>query len=138
MTKRVWVAISGVRYADGEGEDVEMAAAGEYFEKDGISYVRYDEDEGTDTVRSMIKLRPDCMEIVKKGAVNTTMIFQQGKNTLASYMTPAGELFMEIRTGRLEVYKDNGTLEAETEYSLMINGQHVSDNRIAVRVSAAG
>ena len=118
MTKRVWVAISGVRYADGEREDVEMAAAGEYFEKDGISYVRYDEDEGTDTVRSMIKLRPDCMEIVKKG--------------------PAGELFMEIRTGRLEVYKDNGTLEAETEYSLMINGQHVSDNRIAVRVSAAG
>lgn len=137
MTERVQITISGIRYGDGQREDVEMTARGEYFEKGGTHYIRYDEGEGADVIRNLLKLRPDRMELVKKGAVNAHMIFWQGKKTATSYVTSAGRLDMEIQTRRLAVFRREKEVEAETEYTLAISGQYVSDNRIAVRVAPA-
>lgn len=134
MTEQIQITVKGIRYGDGEKETMELTAAGEYLEKDGTRYIRYDEaGEGTDVIRNMIKLRPDCMEMVKKGAVSTRMVFRQGKKTCASYMTPAGQLFMEIQTSHLAVtWLGEGQLEAEAEYTLTINGQCLSENRVTV------
>ncbi len=138
MTERVWITISGVRYEDGQKEEVETAAAGTYFEKGGTHYIRYDQEDGEDFIHNMIKIRTDRMEIVKKGAVDTRMIFEKGRKNAAPYMTLAGRLLMEISTREFMAFQSGKLVGAETEYALAINGQHVSDNRITVRVTSAG
>ena len=139
MGEKVRIAIKGQRFMDGEKESVDMSADGNYYRRDGKYYILYEattEDRGT--VRNLVKVSPDCLEITKSGEIRSSMVFRQGKKTETAYRTFVGRLSMGIGTRRLEVLERDGELEILVDYSIEINGQQVSDSILAITVSHQG
>jgi len=129
MTKEVLVVITGVRIMDGQQEEVETTAAGCYYKKNGKHFILYDEvmEDGKGVIRNTVKISADSMEIIRKGAVTVHMLFQQGKGNDTPYQTPVGELMIRLYTKRFQLNEAETLIEAEVEYSLEINGEHMSD-----------
>lgn len=138
MTKEVLIRISGLRIMDGDQEDVEVITKGEYYWRNGKHYVFYDEVvEGFEgSIRNMVKITPEMMEIRKQGITSTNMIFEQGQKKMARYITPMGEMTVEIGTRRIEVETQEDSLKVSVSYGLDINYQHVSDCSICLDVSS--
>lgn len=138
MTKEVLIRISGLRIMDGDQEDVEVITKGEYYWRNGKHYVFYDEVvEGFEgSIRNMVKITPEMMEIRKQGITSTNMIFEQGQKKMARYITPMGEMTVEIGTRRIEVETQEDSLKVSVNYGLDINYQHVSDCSICLDVSS--
>lgn len=139
MTQNARITISSTQTADGQEEHMELSVAGSCYEKNGNYYILYEEAAETDreTVRNMIKLTPDSVEIIKRGAVSASMVFQKGKQSRTAYQTSAGRLMMEFQTSRLNWRETGEGLEAEIGYGLSINGIRVSDCSVRIRVAFA-
>ena len=140
MTKDVLISITGVHTLDGDSGDVELITTGNYYEKNGVRYLLYDESmEGLDQpVKNVVKIRPDTMEIIKRGGVNVHMTFRRGVTVMASYVTPFGEMLVGITTERIRLEETDGTLCVRVEYILEINGQQVSRCHITLEVRSRG
>ena len=140
MTKDVLISITGVHTLDGDSGDVELITTGNYYEKNGVRYLLYDESmEGLDQpVKNVVKIRPDTMEIIKRGGVNVHMTFRRGVTVMASYVTPFGEVLVGITTERIRLEETDGTLCVRVEYILEINGQQVSRCHITLEARSRG
>lgn len=140
MTKDVLISIIGVHTLDGDSGDVELITTGNYYEKNGVRYLLYDESmEGLDQpVKNVVKIRPDTMEIIKRGGVNVHMTFRRGVTVMASYVTPFGEMLVGITTERIRLEETDGTLCVRVEYILEINGQQVSRCHITLEARSRG
>ena len=109
-----------------------------YFWKNNKHYLIYDEVmEGMDgAIRNTMKLTPEKLEIKKSGPVSASMVFELDKKTQTHYVTPMGELLVEMTTSRIGFEEEDDHLKVEVEYSLDINYDHVSDCRIVLDVTS--
>ena len=138
MTKDVLITISGVQLLDEEDMDVEMVTRGDYYQRNGKHYILYDEVmEGFEgTVRNVIKVSPESVDIIKQGAASTRMQFEKNKKNLSCYTTPLGDLMIGIQANRISIDEGQDHLKINVEYSLDINYQHASDCNISVSVQS--
>ena len=138
MTKDVLITISGVQLLDEEDMDVEMVTRGDYYHRNGKHYILYDEVmEGFEgTVRNVIKVSPESVDIIKQGAASTRMQFEKNKKNLSCYTTPLGDLMIGIQANRISIDEGQDHLKINVEYSLDINYQHASDCNISVSVQS--
>lgn len=138
MTKEVLIRISGLRVMDGDEEDVEVITKGEYYWRNGKHYVFYDEVmEGFEgSIRNMVKITPEMMQIRKQGITSTELVFEQGQKKMARYITPLGEMTVEIGTSRIQVEAREDNLKVSVSYGLDINYEHVSDCNIFLDISS--
>ena len=136
MTKEVLIRISGLHMMEQDSDQVEMIITGEYYWKNGKHYLIYDEMmEGFDEkVHNLVKIAPDMMEIRKQGVASADMVFEQGKKRTARYVTPMGEMVIEIGTRQIQVDTQEDHLKVSVDYGLDINYDHVSDCTISVDV----
>ena len=72
MTKDVLISVSGLQMGEEKPEQIEVISKGNFYQKNGYSYVFYDEViEGFDQrVRNMIKFKNGVLHVQKKGIVN--------------------------------------------------------------------
>lgn len=136
MTRDVLIRISGLQAMDGENDNVEVITTGDYFLKNGRHYVIYDEVmEGFEgNIRNMLKISPDKLDVRKNGAANAHMVFEQDRKNLTRYVTPMGEMIVEVSTNRILLDEQEDSLKVSVDYSLDINYSHVSDCNITVDV----
>ena len=136
MTRDVLIRISGLQAMDGENDNVEVITTGDYFLKNGRHYVIYDEVmEGFEgNIRNMLKISPDKLDVRKNGAANAHMVFEQDRKNLTRYVTPMGEMSVEVSTNRILLDEQEDSLKVSVDYSLDINYSHVSDCNITVDV----
>ena len=129
MTRDVLVSITGARFSEHDKEDVEMIIGGDYFWKNGKHYVLYEEvmEESGEVVKNTVKITPDSMDILKKGSINTHMVFQKGQKNVSCYLTPVGELTVGIETRDIEITETEDFLKVDVEYALEINYDHIAD-----------
>ena len=80
MTKEVMVTLSGLQLGDSGEDTVETVHIGEYYEKNGVHYLFFDELlEGHKTpIRNMLKLRNEKLEVRKRGPVSAELVFEEG------------------------------------------------------------
>ena len=83
---------------------------------------------------SLLKIHPKQVEIIKKGAAETHMVFVQDKDTISYYSTPFGEMEVTIHTNRLEQMETQHGFQILLQYTLEINTAHVSDCSVEIRV----
>ncbi len=139
MKKNVKVSISGIQNNDNE-ETVEVVSVGEMMQRDDHICVSYEEAAdnaaGVDCqlVKSMLKVKPDQIEIIKKGAAQTHMVFVEDRDTISYYSTPFGELEVAIHTDRLERKERDNGFQILLEYALEINASHMSNCNVDIRV----
>ena len=144
MTKEVLIHIKTQQILkDREEEDgdvIELIVGGEYYFRNGTHYLVYEETmEGfTESTQNFVKIRPDFMEVRKKGTVNVTMVFDKGKKTVTLYKTPFGILEMEIDTKRVGMTEIEKCMDICAEYVLGMNGSSVADCKMQMHITAKG
>lgn len=139
MTKDVLISISGMQQLDEQqDDDVEVIIRGDYYQKDGKHYILYEEMlEGfTGTVKNIIKISPESVDIIKRGIASTHMQFEKNKKNLSCYTTPMGELVIGIQTNKIHIDEAEDKLKVNVEYSLDINYQHASDCNIVLDIQS--
>lgn len=135
MTKEVLISISGLQFEVDEDEAVEVITAGEYYFKNEKHYILYEEiqpEEGS--TRSTVKISPNQVDILKKGANNVHMVFQEGQQNMTYYSTPYGDLLIKINTTKVVVKEEENMILITVEYGLNVNYTHVSDCIIQIKI----
>lgn len=137
MTKDVLVSIKGLQIIASENEDeVEVVTSGNYLQKNGKHYIRYEEVvEGMDgTIQNLIKLDGDSMEVTRKGLTNTHMIFEKNKKNETYYNTPFGSLLVGISATNIDVKDCLEQINVTVQYALDINYEHMADCTINMSI----
>lgn len=140
MAKDVLVSVKGTQVIDGEKDSVEVITAGTWYEKNGKQYLRYEEvyEEMQVTTQNTVKITPDLVEVTKKGAISSKMVYERGKQHMSNYMTPMGLIVLGITTKDIFVEADGEKLQVEISYAMEMNGQFVSDNVLIMTASVRG
>ena len=82
-------------------ETIELNVFGRYFEKDGASFLKYEEVLEEGTVRTIVKVAPDEALILRGGAVKMRLPFRLHKKLRGSYEMPFGVFETMTMTRRL-------------------------------------
>ena len=130
MARKAELSLTGrQRDQDGEESVTESRMTADYYEKDGSSYILYEEtqkDSG-DIFRSIIKYNGSTLEMTRRGAVRSRMIFQAGQAHRTDHVTPYGTLPLEVATRPAEFTRGDSHTEIRLEYTLTSGGQFLSD-----------
>ena len=92
MTKDILVRVRGVQTIGEEEDTVEMITPGTYYVKNGKQYLIYDEslDETGTPTHNTVKVMENRIEVMKRGLVESHMIFEAGRRTTANYRNADG------------------------------------------------
>ena len=139
MTKDVLVSIKGMQFMGMEeepDEPIEVMTNGNYYFRNGSHYVKYEEIyEGfSETTSNLLKIRPECIELRKKGAANVHMVFETNKKNITYYETPFGKIQMGIATTGITLREDAAQMFVRIEYTLDMNDSYVADCTLDMKV----
>ena len=137
MNKEVIINISGLQLDAGTEEPIELMTTGDYYLKNGKHYVIYDElTVDSQVVKNRLKICPKVVEVTKKGASSSHMVFERGKENLTYYDTPFGSLLLGINTSKIDLEEKEDSMALHIDYGLSINSDHVSDCSIDVSIAS--
>ncbi|WFR57378.1 DUF1934 domain-containing protein [Anaerocolumna sp. AGMB13025] len=138
MKKDVLVSISGLQYEIDKEEAVEVISVGEYYNRNGKHYVVYEEilEDMEGTTNCTIKIAEKQIDIIKRGASNVHMVFEENTKNTTYYQTPYGELQVGIYTTQIKVTEEENKIIANINYGLDINYAFISDCQIQLKISS--
>ncbi|MCD8097558.1 MAG: DUF1934 domain-containing protein [Lachnospiraceae bacterium] len=136
MKKEVTVTISGLHIAEDGQQKLETVHDGEYYEKNGVHYLFFDEQqEGlAEPVRNRYTMTADSLEVRRSGPVTAVLHFRAGERRQNSYQVPWGNLCVESDTTRVRLDAGENRLEMNVSYRLSLNGEEQADCDIRVCV----
>ena len=138
------VRVLGFMNHEGTEEKIETVSDGFVRIKDGTTEFVYKEnaEDFQEEVRVKITFSeskaslggPEC-RIVKKGPVDSDMLFIPGNDTYCTYQTPFGELGFEIRTSGVDLTGEKDLWEGCLKYSLYSAGSLISEAEVWIFVT---
>jgi len=137
MNKEVIVKVKGIQGSLVEDEAIEMITTGQYFEKNGKVYIKYedtalDEDQVTSTT---IKLDEDQVSILRFGATNTQMIFEKDKEHYTPYETAFGLFELTLRTKDIHLVMGADRIDLLVDYTIDINHAGGTPSQFALEIT---
>ena len=123
-------------FEDMEPDSMELMTEGTMtVTPEGISF-SYEESaltgmEGTTTT---FEVREPQVILTRSGAVNSQMIFEEGRQHTSLYETPFGELTVDIQTSRLRHNLTGGGGLMEIKYSIAVEHTVTGRNCFKIRV----
>ena len=139
MTKQVLLSISGLQFLDGEEpEPVEVLTVADYYFRNGTHYLLYDDpvEGSSEAVKTTLKIKKNCVEILKKGPVQVHMVFEQWKTNTTPYETPFGTILVGISAGEVKVEEDDQHIHVVLNYSLEMEGEFLADSQVTLCVQS--
>ena len=136
MTKDIRITVRGTQREDaGTSDSTEITASGEYYFRNGSHYMLYEEVEENsgERIKNSLKCKGNVLELNRKGAVNSRMVFEAGKRHAADYATPFGMLRMETVTTRMLCRSEEACLRIRAEYELWADGVKLSSCRLTIK-----
>lgn len=133
----VVLSIRGEQYFDGIDPDAtELMTEGTMtLTEDGLT-VSYEESEltGLEGTTTTFALSGSRVTLTRTGAVNSQMVFEEGKQHTSLYETPFGELAVDIQTSALRhnLSERGGVLEIK--YSIAVEHTVTGRNTFKIRV----
>ena len=140
MAKDVLVSVKGTQFIDGEKDSVEVITSGTWYEKNGKQYLLYEETyEGMQaTTKNTVKITPELVEVTKKGAISSKMVYELGKQHMSDYVTPMGLIVLGVTTKDIFVEANAEKLHMELRYAMEMNGEFVADCNIHINIKSKG
>lgn len=141
MKKNVLITVRGTQSAPGSSPDViEITVPGEYHLKGNRHFLIYDqlEEDNVTTTHNIVRCQNGFMEVTKRGAVNSVMRFENGKDYTSNYRSPFGEILMDFHTKKVTVEEKDNLLRIQALYSLSVDGAFVSDSKLQIKVTPQG
>lgn len=137
MTKEVSILINSLQKQE-QGESVAVGFTGNYYLKNGIHYIFYDEvTEGGSIIKNSVRISQRRVEIAKKGELSYRLVFETSENNVSYYITPYGKLEMDISTESVEVHESDDSIGVKIKYALKIDKEHYTDCEVAIDISSA-
>lgn len=135
MNKDVIISIAGIQPDVDNKEPIEVISPGKFYERGGKRYVQYEEyDDSYNSIKCMIKIDRNHIEISKKGAYNSCMLFEKDKKCMTAYDTPYGQLMVGITTTDLIFLEDKDAIVIKIIYTLDINYEFVSECTVDIKI----
>ena len=138
MNKKCIISIKGLQtYVSGEDDsDIELFTEGEFYKADGVYFCEYKESEitglsGTDTT---IEIGENYVSLERSGAVNSQMLFMEGRKTSSLYNMQFGELLIDIYTEKLDVNISDSGGEIKVDYIIDINNATTGKNKFEITI----
>ena len=142
MTKDVLISLRGLQFdqSDSDVEKIETIMPGNYYEKNGSHYVLYDEImEGfSEPVKNRIKFSEHALELMRSGAVNVHMIFEENRKNMTSYNTPYGNILIGIDTRKIHITQESDRIVVDVDYALDVNYEYLADCQIVLDIKSKG
>ncbi len=145
MKKEVLVSIKGLLMAEGEdSDDIEFVAPGEYFKRAGDEFIYYEEyQEDGSKANNLIKISGQTVSIRKRGETSTDMVFDPERETQTHYVTPFGDIALNIKTHDCntvhvwgeDVADEDEVLMIDIDYRLEVNYSYSSDCNVNIKVT---
>ena len=110
-------------------------ATGKHYVNKKKHYLLYDEIEENEEMKTsnIIKFNNDIVEIIRKGAIGGTLVFEENTTRQSLYSTPMGDLLIEIFTEEIALKEPKeGDVDLTVKYQIHIDGNKVSDNQIEI------
>lgn len=146
MAQEVKVSIRGFQGVETieNGDAVTVVSVGQLEICDGYTTITYDEviDEEENgmvqVAKNTIKLQPNdqgCqIDVIKKGPVESHMVFIPEQTTYSYYATPTGELEIGIHTYTICWSQTEGGFELRIDYELEMNQTFISNCSVLIGV----
>ena len=138
MKKDIEITVSGIQQDDaGHRTVTDYKAQGQYFERDGCRYVLYEEqdDESKAVTHNTLKIKDRSLELIRRGNVSSHMIFAPGAPRPTDYGTAYGTLRLEVDTEDLNCLWEYTEAAIEITYSLSMNGELLSRNKLVIKIN---
>lgn len=125
MNKDVIISISGNQdHIKSGGDSIELVTEGNYYQKNGKSYIIYKESEMTgfgDGTTTTLKIDGSVVTMIRTGSSSSQMVFEHGKKHLGHYETPFGSFTVGTISNGVKVDIDEKGGDIEIDYSVEID-----------------
>ena len=138
MDKQYLIKTTGVRIENGDKEEFEVIARGNYtYEKDKqiISYIEHGGE--LDGCKTVITAQSDCVETLRSGVYTMQLIAEKGKRHNCCYDTPYGSMVLGVFCKDVlnNLYEGGG--EIVFSYTLDVNSAFLSENKVKISIKEA-
>ena len=133
----VLLSIRGEQYFDGIDPDAtELMTEGTMEVTEDGMVLSYEESEltGMEGTTTIFEVKGPRVTLIRSGAVNSQMVFEEGRQHTSLYETPFGELSVDIQTSELKHnLSERGGL-MEIRYSIAVEHTVTGRNCFKIRV----
>ena len=133
LKREVKIQIKGIQRNEEAEEIIETAAFGEFDKIDENYYLKYEElSEDGEITKTLIKLQDKNIEVIKRGSIESKMVFIPNTMTKTEYSTCYGMIAMAVSTSHTSFDMSENGIKAEIEYVLYLNEIIVSVNLLNI------
>lgn len=100
-----------------------------------LYYVGADEETPELVTEHHITVTENRVEVIRTGAIQTTMIIETGELHRCEYATPFGLLLLDFRGERVNVGETESGVRVETAYEICIENVVVSTNSLTIEAT---
>ena len=133
----VLLSIRGEQYFDGiDPDETELMTEGTMALTEDGMVLSYEESEltGMEGTTTTFEIKGPRVTLTRSGAVNSQMVFEEGRQHTSLYETPFGELSVDIQTSELKHnLTERGGL-MEIKYSIAVEHTVTGRNCFKIRV----
>ena len=138
MKQEVTLAIEGRQtYQDQEPEIIQLVTAGTMEFRSGGWDISYEESEltGLAGVTTTFRVEPGMVTLTRKGALNSTMFFQQNVVHESLYQMPFGALMLAVKATRVvfDIVSDGGFIDLSYNINIENSEAGVIDYHLDIR-----
>lgn len=142
MSDNVIISIKGKQMNADGADELELVTAGELERSaEGAITVSYQETEltGMEGTTTVVRIDGPRVTLLREGAVNSQMVFEEGRRHLSMYETPYGALSVGIDTRRMKSTVGESGGDLEIDYAIEVDNLLAGQNffRMNVRKDAA-
>ncbi|MBP2640696.1 MAG: hypothetical protein H6Q66_1647 [Firmicutes bacterium] len=135
--KQVLVTVTGTQCdINGEEHQIKLQALGRCYEKNGVHYVIYEENQssGMQGTITTLKIYPDHVVLLRSGEIEQKLDFYLQRKTYGQYTTAFGRMQIEVTAKVLEIspWTGDNPVSVVIHYDLEIDGQWQSMNRLMI------
>jgi uncharacterized beta-barrel protein YwiB (DUF1934 family) len=131
MSKQVKVRLkTTIQQPNEEPEIYELWASGLLIEKGTHSYLKYDEIQEEQTIKTTVKMGLKEALVLRSGGINMRLPFLLGEDQTGSYEGEYGSLMVKTKTRQMTFEKSEQTGHFIVQYELIIDGQPIGDYKL--------
>lgn len=139
--KDVIVSIKGIQQFEQSFPEVtELITTGRYsFSEDhsALSYVDTESDSDNKPTNTTIHIDKGRVLLSREGAINSQILFEEGKRNFSLYQTDVGSLMVGVDVNRMRTKLDAHGGEIELDYSIEIDHAVAGLNKFSIRIKEA-
>ncbi len=140
MKKDVIISIRGLQQSEGDtGDPITLVTAGRYYRKNDCYYISYEESPltGLEGTRTTLRVKPDCVKLVRTGLYPSELLFELGKRHVSLYHTDYGDLSIVVSTRSIRSSLTDDGGELDVQYAVEVANTPMGINHLNLKIKNA-